>query len=76
MPTPELVTCQLHKRAAPEPSIGLAFLRWLKNQIRVRKNACIINMITFLYLYDGGKLSLKLAFSSQKMVGSWGNDHV
>jgi hypothetical protein len=39
------------KRAAPEPPAELAFLGWLKNQIRAQKNAGIKNRITFLYLY-------------------------
>lgn len=61
---------------APKPVIDLAVKENFQNQIREYKNAGIKNMITFLYLYDGGQLGLKLAFRSQKMVGSWGNDHV
>jgi hypothetical protein len=56
--------------------MDLAIKGNFQNQIRAYKNACIINIITFLYLYDGWKLKLKLMFRSQKMVGSWGNDHV
>jgi hypothetical protein len=52
--------------------MDLAIKGNLQNQIRAYKNACIINIITFLYLYDGWKLKLKLMFRSQKSeVRKW-----
>jgi hypothetical protein len=63
------VYCQLQKRAAPEPPAELAFLGWLKNQIRAQKNAGIKNMISFLYLYDGENLGSKAGFLMPESEG-------